>query len=287
MKQKIFTICSLLIIFPVWSFGQNVPANPTPANTPNTARITGVSVLKNRPFSPFRKKPTREQRKQLQPKQEDLTKYAQFLLQPNTGMFRLLPDPGCEDNALVVRVDEICRNAIPDSSFYSFRETEHTSDILADIRLKNEFLISDGVLAQGIMVKLGDVPVETVTLSTDGLKFINEYVPQTNSKEAHKQSLQMNDGVRAGKHEYRRAVFARENTTYALRVIAYRGNLYRTYRGFLYDLLAGDKRIDLTLAFRVIRKETDGSLTLLWKELHRKESPKLKRSKKNQNNQKG
>ena len=68
--------------------------------------------------------------------------------------------------------------------------------------------------------------------------------------------------------------------TYALRVIAYRGNLYKVFNRFRYDVLRGDNRIDLTLAFRVLRKEKDGSLLILWKELKRGESPKLKRSKK-------
>jgi hypothetical protein len=38
--------------------------------------------------------------------------------------------------------------------------------------------------------------------------------------------------------------------------------------------------MDLTLAFKVVRKEKDGSVTLLWKELRRGESPKFKFAKK-------
>lgn len=272
MRRMIFTICSLLIIFPFWSFAQP---------TQNSRRAPNFAVNRNRGFSPFRKKASKAQKKLLQPNKEDLAKYSQFLLQPKTGMFRLLPDPGCEDNPLVLKVDEACRNVIPESSFYSFREEEHTSDILSDIRLKNNFFISDGIYSQGILVKLGDLPVETITPDTDGISFLSDYVPQTQSKEAHKQFLQMKEGVISGKHEYRKVVLADENMTYAMRVIAYRGNLYRSYRGVLYDVLAGDRRIDMMLAFRVVRKDKDGSMTLLWKELQSKESPKLKFSKKN------
>lgn len=274
MKLKIFTICCLVIIFPVREFAQST-------QSPERSMI---SVTRKIVVSPIRKKPNKQQKKQLQPKTEDLSKYSQFLLQPKTGMFRLLPDPGCEDNALVVRVDEICRNAIPESFSYSFREEEHTAEILADIRLKNEFLISDGLLSQGILVNLGNIPVETVTLETEGLGFLKDYAPPVLSKEARAAFLRIIEGVKAGKHEYKVALKAVENSTYGLRVVAYRGSIFQTYRGFLYDLLAGDKRIDLTLAFRIIRKETDGSLTLLWKELQRKESPKLKRPKKEREN---
>ncbi|MEP6903577.1 MAG: hypothetical protein ABJA66_17775 [Actinomycetota bacterium] len=41
-------------------------------------------------------------------------------------------------------------------------------------------------------------------------------------------------------------------------------------------MLDGDNRIDLTLAFRVIRKEPDGGITLLWKEIERQKSPPIK-----------
>jgi hypothetical protein len=49
-----------------------------------------------------------------------------------------------------------------------------------------------------------------------------------------------------------------------------------TFNGVSYNLLDGDKRVDVTLAFRVIRIGEDGSVTILWKELQRKEAPKLK-----------
>lgn len=269
--KKIFTICGILIISPFWISGQT---------TQNEKQFPNLTVTKSRSFTPFRKKPSKEQKIQLQPKEEDLKKYSQFLLQPNTGIFRLVPDSGCDDNAMVLRVDENCRNAIPDSAHYSFRENEHTADWLADIRLKNEILISDGLLMQGIFVKLGDIPVETVMLESEGMKFIGDYVPQISGKEANKQFRQLVEGIRLGKYEYKKAVEAMENTTYGFRVIAYRGNLYRSYRGYIYDLLDGDERKDLTLVFRIIRKESDGSLTLLWKELQTKESPKVKFHKK-------
>ncbi len=39
--------------------------------------------------------------------------------------------------------------------------------------------------------------------------------------------------------------------------------------------LADDKRIDLTIAFRVVGKEKDGSQIVIWKELNRQNSPEL------------
>jgi hypothetical protein len=141
-------------------------------------------------------------------------------------------------------------------------------------------LITDGILAQGILVSLGSVELENVSLESEGLRYLKTFLPQASSAEAQKQYQQVMRGVRIGRHEYRKALPARENTTYALRVVAYRGNIFRTFRGYRFDLLEGDKRIDLTLVFRVIRKDQDGTLTLLWKTLERRESPRLKFPKK-------
>ena len=271
MKYLVFTMFVLLSAFPELIFAQ-IKQNRTP----------NFSIFQPHVGLSFRKKPTKEQKKLLEPKAEDLMRYAQFLAQPKTGMFRLLPDLGCEENSLVLKADEACLNAIPNSSLYSFREEEYASPILADIRLKNGFFVSDGVLSQGILTNLGDVALEKLSLGSEGLDFLRSYQPQELSREAHRQHLQMVSGVRTGKYEYRKIHSAIENSTYALRVIAYKGSIYRSFRGYRYDLLGGDKRIDLTIAFRVIRKESDNSLTLLWKELERRESPKLKYIRKNQ-----
>src|SRR5215213_511296 len=223
----------------------------------------------------LRTKRTKDQKKRLQPNAQDLAKYAQFLDQPRTGIFRLMPDIGCTENINVIKADAVCLNFIPESSYYSFREKEHTIEMLADIRLRNGFLISDGILAQGILVHLDEIELEKVALQSTGLGFLASYLPDTQGAEAQKQYLQMMRGVKVGDYEYKKALPMIENATYALRVIAYKGSLFRSFRGYRFDVLFGDKRIDLTIAFRVIRKETDGGVTLLWKEIERREAPRL------------
>ena len=263
MKFRFYIIVCLLLIFISHSHAQIPRRNPE------------FSITGGRNYFPFRNKHTKEQKKQLSPGIEDLTRYAQFLEQPNTGIFRLLPDLNCDENPLVIKADEECLSAIPESSFYSFREKEYTPEILSDIRLENNHLITSGILAQGILVSLGDVSLENVSLKSEGMAFLNAYSPPTSATEAQKQFLEIAKGVSSGKYSYRKAFPVREDTTFALRVIAYRGSIFRTFRGYRYDLLEGDKRIDLTLAFRVIRKGTDGGVTLLWKELQHRKSPRI------------
>src|SRR5687767_10957223 len=108
MKLRFFIVCSLIMIFL-----SQICAQPPRRVSLTDGKHYGFQI---------RKKPTREQKKQLSPGYEDLIKYARFLQQPNTGIFRLLPDLNCDENPLVIKVDEKCLSAIPESSFYSFRE---------------------------------------------------------------------------------------------------------------------------------------------------------------------
>lgn len=273
MKFRRILILSVLFMFAGEIFAQ-ISQNITRDSRSASANRRGMQNRSG--YFPFRKKPNKEQKKQLQPKAEDLAKYSNFLLQPKTGMFRLLPDLGCQDNSLVLKADETCLSAIPESSFYSFREEEHTSEMLADLRIKSNHFVTDGILTQGILVNLGDVELEKTNINSKGFQFLNAYKPPELSPDATKQANEILRGITFDGYTYRKILPAVENNTYALRVVAYRGSIVRSYRGFRFDLLGGDKRIDITVAFRVIRKETDGSLTLLWRELERKESPKLK-----------
>lgn len=236
-----------------------------------------------RSFFPFKAKRTKDQEKRLKPNAEDVAKYADFLKQPKTGIFRLVNDLDCESNVYVIRADEACSNTIPGGSYYSFREKGYTTAYLADIRFKQGLLISDGILSQNILVRLGDIPLDNLSLESEGVKYLAEFVPEKINTTATKQFMEIVRGVRVGKHEYRKVIPAFENTTYAMRAIAYRGSVYRSFRGWFYNLLDGDKRADLIVVFRVIRKDTDGSVTLLWKELDRKKAPKIEYEKKKKN----
>lgn len=270
VKIKAFTIIFVLTCCALQTFSQR-----------ENQSLPNVNIPGRFGNFPFRKRANKEQKKQLQGNSQDLFKYAPFLQQPKTGMFRLLPDLGCEENDLILRADETCLKSIPESSFYSFREEEHTAEIISDLRLKNNYLVSDGILSTGILVNLGDIELGRITLESDGIGFLKEFVPQKLNREASKQSQEIVKGIKSGKYLYKRFVPAVENNTYAFRIVAYKGNVFRSYRGFRFDLLEGDKRIDMILAFRVIRKDKDGSITVLWKELQRKESPKLEYPKRN------
>jgi hypothetical protein len=290
-KYAVLVLINLGLVFPFSGLAQNPVSAPPPSslnqieqNPAERGRSGENSNSVHRNFFPFKAKRTKDQEKRLLPNPADLAKYSDFLHQPKTGIFRLMNDAGCESNVYVIRVDEPCKSAIPGGSFYSFREKDYTTAYLSDLRFKDGILVSDGILSQNILVRLGDVSLENLSLESEGIKYLTEFVPEKLSSEATKQYIQIVKGVKANRHEYRKALPAHENMTYAIRVIAYRGSIYRNFRGWIYNLLDGDKRIDIIVGFRVIRKEADGSVTLLWKELDRKKSPKLERDKKKKEN---
>lgn len=214
---------------------------------------------------------------------EVLSKYAQFLKQSKTGVFRIFPDLNCTNNNLV-RADGGCGELVSNSWFYSFRAKNYSDDELFDIQLKNGQFISRGVLSQGIIVALGDVPLENLTMSSSGMKFLSDFVPETKFEQVKNQFWQLADTPMADGFSYAHRATAAENMTYLLRVIAYQAD--KNFADAVYKDLTKpamqrlgsifiDKRADMIVGFRVVRKDADGGLTILWKELNRSQAPKL------------
>ena len=220
----------------------------------------------------------------LTPNPEDLNKYKEFLQKSGTGIFRLFPDFDCIPEKKLIRVDGDCADLIPNTWFYSFRRKNYSDADYFDILFRDGNLISEGYLTQGILVRLGDVPIETVLLGSSGVKFLSDFIPETEIEKAKSRFAQISKGLQADGYRYASRIKAEENTTYALRVVAYR-NENKTVNRLLANATANDrkfinlnyadKRIDLIVAFRIIRQDKNGSLSILWKILNRQDAPKI------------
>jgi len=193
----------------------------------------------------------------------------------------MFPDFGC-DSKLLVKVDGDCAVAIPYSWSYSFRQKDYSNDILFDVRLRDGNLISDSFHSQGILVDLGDVPLRNISITDNEMKFLVDFKPEPRFEDVRNQFLQLQSGIAFANHFYTKSVKAEENTTYAARFIAYKNQSRPSSKitGSRNDIskygrLKYEKRIDLTIAFRIVRKDEDGSITILWKELKHQNSPKL------------
>lgn len=224
------------------------------------------------------RKPGKKELKDLLPSQTLLTQYEKFLKQPDTGIFKLSADSSCVTNARVVVATENCllRDIPGAGTSYSFRVKSHRLTHLSDLILEKDVIKTDGILQQGIMINLGNVELEEVSAQTNGLKFLLDFKPATNIEELKKASSELSEGIKSGEFLYRFAFFADEKTTFAIRSIAYRGKIPRSFNGFNYNEMDYDKRRDILVVFRIIEKEANGNITILWKEISETESPNLK-----------
>ncbi len=243
-----------------------------------------LNLPRNKPNGkPYTKEELKKIKLQLEPDPQNLITYKEFLRQPKTGIIRLFPDFNCESSN-VIRTDADCENFIPGSWSYSFRTKNRAWLDYSDIRFYGTDLISDGFLSQGIIVPLGDVPLDDVSFQTNGMKFLNDFKPEPQSIEAKKQFAQIAKVFDFEGYQYSKRVRAVENMTYAMRLIAYRNEKSVS---FIYDekisasdlrflrLNEMDKRTDLTVCFRVISTDKNKSIEILWKELKRQDAPKL------------
>ena len=223
--------------------------------------------------------PTKKELKILRPLDVDLTKYAEFLRERKTGIVRLVEDAGCGDGIKVIAASGPCLEyPMPgNGSSYSFREANYRLARLSDIKFVNGNLVVTGILQHGILTGIGDVELDGVTINTEGLEYLKNFQPAKDLAQAIEIGRELGAEQKRDGHQYSPALRAAAGMTYALRSVAYRGNVYRAINGYVYDELDFDERSDIIVAFRIVRMHGDGSITILWKELSAKESPKLKR----------
>lgn len=240
---------------------------------------------RNNLYKPLSKKERKEILKNLEPNSENLTKYKSFLKQPKTGIFRLMPNYNCTEK-LIVNVSPDCEKSLYMGEYFSFLTGDYGDINFFDLTYKNGDLISNDFWLQSILTSLGDVPLESLTQTSSGLKYLFDFVPQEENKAVKKQFRDIFEGVEADGYKYSKSAKALLNNTYALRLIGYRLEDKVTYFRFRrIDPTSLDTRImsasairggtDLILAFRVIRQDADNSLSIVWKELSKRKSPKI------------
>jgi hypothetical protein len=229
-------------------------------------------------IAPLYRKPTNKEMVAVAPSSRVLNQYSTFLNAPNTGVFRLVPDAGCASSDKVINASEEClKYTLPGAgNSFSFRAESHRIRHLADITLIGDKLKITGIFMHGMMADVGTVPIDSVSLNSPGMKFVSGFEPSTTADGAIEVDCTLSRGVEQDGFRYAKEVTARENSTYVLRSVAYRGSLVRSVRGVAYNELDQDNREDIIVAFRIVERGNDGSVTIVWKQLADLESPKIK-----------
>ncbi len=245
----------------------------------DSARENTTAVVYRTKIEPLYRRPGKKELRVVQPDQQDLRNHSAFLNQRDTGIFKLVPDQGCADNTNVVIASAEClKYEFPGSgSSYSIRIENYRIPRLADITFDGENLVAKGVLLVAMFVEIGDVPVESVDLTSKGLGYLKEFNPPEDAETAFAVGRMFIAGIEHGGYVYGRLIKAKKNSTFALRSIAYRGKQLRAVAGVTYDEMHFDNRRDIIIAFRIVRQEPDKSITVVWKKLQDKKSPNLKK----------
>lgn len=221
------------------------------------------------------------------PNPEDIILYEDFLKDKNTGIFKLFPDLDCSKGR-IIRVDGECENIVSRSFAYSFSRKDYLG---TDLILKDGNLISDSFLSQSIIVPLGFRQIGYVSLNLPEAKFLTDFKPETTSKKAKEQLTQIAKTLSANGFRYGKVVKIYDYETYLIRLISYQisddlyklvreeshnafmnGKFDNNYWDFSVKYGIHEKRRDKIIAFKIIRIDKDGSVTIVWKELADKKS---------------
>lgn len=239
--------------------------------------VQGTSQILQRQRELLYRKPTKKELETVVPSLELTQKYAIFLRQPNTGLTKLIKDKNCSANTKVISADEHClKYTMPGAgSSFSFRAETYRIPRLADLTYIDKSFQATGHLTHSLLVNIGDVPLEQVTTETKGLKFLVEFQPEPDYEKGKQVAQQLVKGIKKNGFLYRRGLYIVENETFVLRSIAYDGKSFRAVSGVTYNEFDFDERGDVTVAFRIVEKDNDENLTILWKKLVEKKSPKI------------
>jgi hypothetical protein len=186
----------------------------------------------------------------LEPADEDRRAWAEFLRQPDTGLIRLLPEERYRDK-LALRGD---------GAYYSFARLTHEYGQGSDLALRDGAFHSGFAGYQtGLLVRLGDLPLERATLEHPAIRFLAAFQPAQREPEIRARQRELSrPGLEHEGFTYRREVKVEPDTTYALRSIDY-------------------DRSDVIVAFRVGRRDADGSVILPWRKLATLPAPRAAR----------
>ncbi|MDH3530555.1 MAG: hypothetical protein OEQ28_13405 [Acidobacteriota bacterium] len=293
--------------FCVWMFAAFAGAqvgpptrNPTATPTPTDRRITNANEITKRSndlrllekfpgrsdydrqvlndsIRPIYRSSTDEELAAIAPTEAVTAANRSYVGAKAAGLIRLAADLGCVTADDVVSAKAECRKySMPGAgSAYSFRVGDYRIQRLADINFRNDRFEALGVLTHGVLLYLGDVPVDSVSLESEPVIYLQKLKPAKDFAAAGAFADKLLKGFKNNDYVYASVMKALPGRTYVLRSIAYRGIVPKTIKGFAYNELEFDERRDITIVFRIVAMNSGEDVTLAWKELSNEKAPKL------------
>ena len=181
----------------------------------------------------------------LQPSSDDL-KAAEL---ESVKVFRLLPRGKYRDLFSSVRGD---------GAYYSFVNQSHSYNDTPQIELQQGNLsVGFYGASYGFIADLGEIPLGAIDKKTKGVELLVNYSPPTEEAEARSEKRRRgleDDGI-----SYKESIPAAVGHSYVLRAVSF-------------------DEADALVAFKIHRKDADGSLIIFWKLIEQFEKPILRRA---------
>jgi hypothetical protein len=194
----------------------------------------------------------------LAPAEEDQVQYAAFIRTPNSGLVRLLPRETFDTEAYTDQARAIITRG--GGAYFSFTKLTHEYGAASDIQLgQNEFSVGFAGWNHGFLTNLGDVPLETVNAENSLVAIFAAYQPPHEETPVRTEQRRFGLGTQLDNVPVKSRVPVKLNSTYLLRSVTYR-------------------EADVLVAFRVVRTDSDGSVTILWKLVKKLPAPDANRS---------
>jgi hypothetical protein len=194
----------------------------------------------------------------LSPSEEDRAAYKDLLSQPNTGVIRLLPRDVYESE--VYKKNRKTLTIRGGGAYYSFARLTHEYGYGSDLSLDSGYLsVGFAGADYGMMIDLGDVSLDEISNDYPRVLSLLNYAAVKDEPQARAEHRQIQTGLILDGATYKAHVPVKVGTTFLLRSINY-----------------GDT--DVLVAFRTVRKDTDGSLIIAWKLLKKYPKPELMRT---------
>jgi len=169
------------------------------------------------------------------------------------------------------------------SNAFVFRSNNYSDEIYHDIHYQSQRIVSDSFFSQGVFAIVGDEPIEAIDLSHPAVQYLVSIPADSDPKSATAHARAYKTGVEANGYKFTDNFTPQENATYAMRMIAYRlSNSLKpisdetTTIEKMFHSLAFDKRDDVVVLFRILGRDENAGLTIVWKELSRADAPKIK-----------
>lgn len=173
--------------------------------------------------------------------------------QDNAQVFRLLPRGAFdfEKNSFSVRGG---------GAYYSFVKQSHSYNDTPQIELqRNNLSVGFYGANYGFIADLGGVTLSEISRESEKLGFLLNYKPVAFESEARSEHGKISRGFEIEGLKYKKSLPAVVGHTYVLRAISY-------------------DEADTIVAFRIFRRDADGSLIIFWKLIENFDKPILARN---------